>query len=183
MLIYLKLHQSRLFIISLLLVLLLWALTVSIKLITTENKTLLVRIDNFQTQIVSEGISTPLPVEIENFINEFFGFFYSYNSFNYDTHIDRALQLMNRDCALKFVPKLNAMSEKAKAKSIWQSSYAVEIVNLKDLEFEVKMRVTRREDVSESEDDFIIKLKLERVQRTAQNPYGLEVVELYEDYT
>ena len=183
MLLYLKLHQSKLFISALITVLFLWAMVVSIKLLTTESKTLLIKIDNFQTQILGEGELSPLPVEIENFINEFFGSFYSYNSFNYDAHIDRALVLMNRELALRFVPKLNAMSEKVKAQSINQSSYAVEISNLKNLEFEVKMRVLRKEDLRETEDDFLIKLKLERVPRTIKNPYGLELVELYEDYT
>lgn len=183
MLIYLKLHQSKVLLVLLGITLFFWALVVSIKLISTKNQTVLIRVDDFQTQVINEESVENIPIQLENFIGHFIGYFYSYTSHNFDKHIDKAIQIMDQQLARSFVQKLNAMSEKTKTKSIFQSAYPLQITQLKEFDFEIKMRVYHIENDIETEDDFLIRLKIKKIQRTLENPFGLEVVEINENYS
>lgn len=160
--------------------LLLWATVASIFAISQKREVILLRMDGFDTAIVSEKARTP--VEIENFLNHFVGLFYSYTSTNYEDHIDRSMFLMGKKVALEFSPKLNKMFEKVRDTHTYQSSMVTKISRIRDFEYEILMKVLRRENEGEKTEDYRARIKLSKTKRSMNNAFGLKVTSLEEFY-
>lgn len=161
-------------------VLFLWAMTSSIYALTKSDETLLIQMNGFDTRIIEE--SERPPIEIENFLHYFVGLFYSYTSKNYEEHINRAAVLLSHDLVNEFSPKLNAMFDKVSSTPISQNSFIEKILKIKDMEYEIDLSVVRRENDNENSNNYKIRLKVDRVGRSKENPYGLKISNLKEIY-
>ena len=157
-----------------------WALTATIQLLLKEDKVILLQMNGLDTRVVDK--SELAPAEIENFLYNFVALFYSYGSKNYEEHMNRAANLIEMDLLKKVAPKINKMFDVVSSKPIVQTSFVERIFKIKDFDYEIDMRVQRHEDGSEKQSNYKIRMNLEKVERTLENPYGLIITRLEEFY-
>jgi hypothetical protein len=157
-----------------------WALVASFHSITKKDKTIVLQINGFDTRVVEES-SRP-PIEVENFFHNFVGLFYSYTTSNYEDHMNRASTLIKLSLLREYSPKINSMFDKIQLIATVQSSHIQKISKIGDLDYEIDLNVNRVEGDNERKNDYRLRMRVERVKRTTNNPYGLEVTNLEEIY-
>ena len=157
-----------------------WCITSTVFLLQKEDKVVLLQMNGLDTRVV-EKTELP-PVEIENFLYNFVGLFYSYSSENYEDHMNRAAPLFQLSLIKQYVPKINKMYDVISAQKIVQTSFIERIYKVEDFFYELDMNVQRTESSTEKQSNYKIRLKLKKSERTLENPYGLIVTKLEEIY-
>lgn len=160
--------------------LLVWASVATYHSIVKKDETLLFQMNGFDTRLIDA--SQHPPIEVENFFHNFVGLFYSYTSKNYEDHINRASHLVDINLLKKYSPKLNSMFDRVQKSKTNQVSFIQKISKIQDLEYEIHLNVQRFEGDFEKANNYRIRLKVEKVKRTIENPFGLIVRELEEVY-
>jgi len=170
--------ELRLFL--LLILLLSWALTASVFAIQKQDKIILLEMSQFETRVVDSDLR--VAVEVENFLHHFVGLFYSYSSENYEEHMNRASVLIEIDLLRGFAPKLNKMFDRVLETPTRQWAFIKSIKRIEELFFEIDMGVFRQEQNQESNNDYKIKIRVDKVNRSLENPFGLKIIRLEESY-
>ncbi len=160
--------------------LLTWALSSSIYALKKENQTLLLQMNGFDTRVIDQ--SEQPPIEIENFFHNFVGLFYSYNSQNYESHMNRAAPMLKLSVLKEFAPRLNKMFDRVIQTPVNQIAFIEKINKIQDFDYELVIKVERSEKGQETSNDYNIRLSVDRTDRTRENPYGIEIVKLEEIY-
>lgn len=158
--------------------LLCWALISSYMVFTQKSETLLIQMNGFDTRVIEES-QRPL-VEVENFFHNFVGLFYSYNSKNFETRMNRVVPMIEIEVMRQYQQKINSMYDKLQKDHTDQFSYIEKITRINDLDYELKIRVERRTRGQDYTSDYILRATVKRTKRTKENPYGLQVDRLEE---
>ena len=136
--------------------------------------------NGFDTRVIDKNERPP--IEIENFIHQFVGLFYSYTTSNYEKHMNRAAHLFEIGLLRNFSDKVNKMAHKVAQSPTVQNSYVQKIYKIKDYDYEIEMDVRRSVLGVEERNNYRVRLQIERIQRSVENPYGLRLVKLREIY-
>jgi|GEM_PF-2140342 len=158
-----------------------WCLTSTGMLMMRKEKIVLLQMNGFDTRIV--GAAKNPPVEIENYIHNFVGLFYSYTSQNYEDHMNRAAPLFEvRHFKNRWRRKVNSMFDTVEATRTVQNSFVESIIRIDDLYYELALKVERKTGETENRDDYKVRIRLEKSDRTVDNPYGIKITSLEEIY-
>lgn len=156
----------------------LWAIFATYFALINKKETLLLMSDSYGTKLVNE--TENVPVEVENFFHNFVGLFYTYNTDNYEVHINRAVQLMQMSIVEDFNDRINQMYEKLKVVKTHQFSFIQSIKKIREGIYQITMNVERREGEHSWQKDYLLELGVSRSERTKENPYGLKITSLRE---
>ena len=156
----------------------LWALFATYFALVNKKEILLLMSDSYGTKLISE--SENVPVEVENFFHNFVGLFYTYNTENYENHINRAVKLMKLSVVKEYNDRINKMYDKLQVVKTNQFSFIHNIKKTRENTYEILMNVERREGEQLWQKDHSLELVVLRSKRTKDNPYGLKVTKLRE---
>jgi hypothetical protein len=164
----------------LIILLLSWAISASVFAIQKQDKIILLEMSPFETRVIDESLRPA--VEVENFMHHFIGLFYSYTSENFEEHMNRASVYMEIDLLKKYAPSLNKMFDRVLEKPTKQWAFITSIKRIDELFFEIDMSVHRHEEDAEKMNDYKIKIRMDKIKRSLENPFGLRVIRLEEIY-
>ena len=156
----------------------LWALFATYFALVNKKEILLLMSDTYGTKLVDENQT--VPVEIENFFHNFVGLFYTYNTGNYEGHINRAVKLMKMSVVEEYNDRINKMYDKLQVVKTNQFSFIQNIKKTRENTYEIIMNVERREGEHSWQKDHSLELVVKRSKRTKNNPYGLKVTAIRE---
>lgn len=182
MILWLQIYKKKLGLISLILILSLWAITSSLKILLTQDKVMVVHMTDRGAKVLSNMDSKRLDFEAENFLNYFVGHFYAFHSLNFESRIETSLQLMSIELAKIYVPKLNSMYEKTQAHRVEQFAYIKKIDRIKTGEYELLIAVNRRTGIEDMNTQYKLKVSIEETSRSIENPYGYLITEIKEEH-
>jgi|GEM_PF-4720262 len=174
-----RIYGTKFLLATMWLVTILWAGLASFSAYSNANRILVVEVTDIETSVVNSEENTP--IEIENFLNNFVGLFYSYTGKNYENHIDRAVEMLDPGVLLPISEKLNKRFDKIVGTTLSQTSMIYEIQKIGRLKYEMTIEMNRREAIGgEIAGKFIVKVTLAKVPRSGKLPYGLKIIRLEE---
>lgn len=155
-----------------------WALTSTYIALTKKNEVLLIQGTGFDTRVL--GATEEVPTEIINFFHDFSGLFYTYSSESFEERMNKVVPFFEIEVMRGFQENINNMFEKLEGQKVSQFTYIQEIKRIRDLDFEIRISVEKREEFNLSKNNYLLKTSIARVQRSKSNPYGIKITRLEE---
>ena len=172
--------KQHLVVSSLVAALFLWAMTASLFAVSREEKIILIGIDSNGTRIVEAHDDPLFKTEVVNFTRRFFSLLYNFDSEQFAVNVGRASDLMSRELWDQQKAKIMKLEETVKAESIVHSGVVKTITKLKDGKFQVVVRTSQQHRMKSWDQDLLITMSIRPIERTSQNPWGMEVDSLEE---
>lgn len=157
----------------------LWAVSMTYVVLTTKQSTILLQMNGFDTRVINSSENPP--VEIENFFHNFVNLFYSFNSDNYESHMNRAVPFVDLDVFRQREAQINAMYEKLQKQYTSQFASIQKLVKKSNNLYELEIGVRRSKGETESGGSYTLEMQVERQERSIENPYGLIITRLEEN--
>jgi len=173
-----KLYKSEITYWLLILVLGLWGASASILFLTKKEKTILISVEEGETRLIESQSDYVLRAEIKNFINSFFALYYTFNQSSFDQNMIQASDLMSEELWQKQKPKILELKSKIKSAGLEQSNEILEISELEKGKIEVLTAVMLKTGELSKKIQIKTIIAFKRINRSEQNPWGLEIVGL-----
>jgi len=162
----------------LIVVLISWALFASFVAVTKKSKTLVLELGQFETRVI--GAEVRPPVEIENFLHNFSGLFYTYNPVNYKTHLNRVVPLIDLSVMGTYRERINNKFKRVKKEKISQVAFIQKITRIAPKQYELKLEVESRSEREEVTRSYTLRVEVVKIPRSKANPFGLRISSLEE---
>lgn len=173
-----EIHKTRILVGSIIVALLLWAITASIFLLIHDEKTVLISVENGRARILSADSESK--EEAAAFIKNVLENLYNFNTESFSKNVGLAVDAMSAELWSKEKEKFLSLKNTLKENNISQSAIIEKINLLEDGRYEAVLNVLLNIRVSREAFTQKVILGLKKIKRSEQNPWGLEVVELNE---
>lgn len=176
-----KLYREEIKHWGLIAVLLLWSLLTTTHILRSENKTILIAVEDGSTRLVTDSFDRALQSEIRNFVTEFIHSYYNYNEETFSSQVGRASDLLSQSLWEQQKTKLFEIKQNLTKSSLSQK---VEIASLELREnnsIEAGLTITVTSRLSEQKYKIKSKIQINKIPRSETNPWGFEITELKDE--
>lgn len=176
-----KLYREEIKHWGLITVLLFWGILTTIYILRTENKPIVIAVQDGGTRLVTDSFDRVLQSEIRNFVTEFIHSYYSYNEETFSEQVGRASDLLSQSLWEQQKSKLFEIKQNLVKNPLSQK---VEITNLELREnnaIEAGLTITVTSRLSEQKYKIKSKIQISKIPRSEANPWGYEITELKDE--
>jgi hypothetical protein len=151
----------------------------AIVVVSNKKETILIGIDNNGTRIITDSEDPIFKTEIITFIRTFMNYFYNFDQDTYPENLGRASDLMSIELWKAKKDTIVKLGDQIKKDPKQLAAHITKIVKEDDF-YIVSLNV--EELYRAKKTNFLVQLKVSvnKIDRTATNPYGLEISTLEE---
>lgn len=176
-----RMYREELLRWSLILALLLWALTASVAYIRSEEKVILIGVSDEMTYLIQTSNKKLEAKEKLSFLTHFLGIYFSFDKSNYADRMSQSGDLMSEDLwALKNTEILKIKSN-LETDPYSQKIQVLSIDDLGDGKIEVRARMTVNRKITSESVNIKINLKVGTRTRNSNSPWPYEIQELSDE--
>lgn len=176
-----RLYREELLRWSLMVVLLLWALTSTIWGFSRSEKLVLIAMTDQGARLVKASDDESLRDESLKFLKAFVALYLNFEPATYDANVGQAADLMSSDLWDRVKERLFEVSRKMKTQPLTQSAVIESVDAISENEFEVLVALKIRQKLEESKGTLKLRLSLREKPRTENNPWRFEIVEVKDE--
>jgi hypothetical protein len=159
--------------------LVIWAMTATILALRAKNETTLIGIDKNGTRIITQAEDPLFKTEVVNFIRRFVSLLYNFDSTTFVDNVGSASDLMALPLWTQQKGKIVTLGETVKKESITHAA-VVQKITMKDGKYQVLIETNEMVRMKNAKRLLKLEITLAQVERTARNPWGMEVSKLEE---
>lgn len=152
----------------------------SLKVIYKSEKPMIIAIDANGTRLVSDLQDPIYKTEAIAFIQKFFFNAYNFDSTNFFKRIGYATTAMSEDLWRRKEQEILDLKSRVERDKIALSGKVQKLTQSNDGTYHAAIFLDEQNRLNRSQHELVVSLKLRKVDRTSENPYGLEV-ESYEE--
>lgn len=181
LILFVKSNLKKILNFVLILSLLVWAVTVSAKLLSSEVEVLIIKTNERGTEVLThDNVEERTKQDILNLVNMFVLTHYSYNQLNFDDQKKRSLELFSEQLFEVELRKAIAHKKEIKGRTFSQEAIIQKVDRLGETTVEVEVSKTIFENSKTHNVLSTIILEIKPIKRFKENPYGYEIVKILE---
>jgi hypothetical protein len=165
---------------ALVVALLLWALTASLYSFSKKDQLILIALDENGTHLITKADDRLLQLELKNFIQNFISTFYDYDEKSFSEKMNKATDLMSEPLWLSQKENIQKIQKNLQENPLSQTPEieSLDLIGDSKIEALVGLKVTSR--LREEKVFLKVTLEFKKHERSLQNPWGYEVINIYE---
>lgn len=169
------LYKRNIIISSIIIVLFAWAVSATLLGLSKKDKVILIRISNDGTSIIDALNSEEELSQEKAFLRRFISLMYNYDFISFEDNINRVSHVLSDEFWLKVEKEMKDTKPTIIEKKISQTAAIEKIVRLSPGEYELTTQSTIVKSGEAQDNKLKIKVLINKVSRTIQNPWGMEV--------
>ena len=147
----------------------------SISALLKNDKTMIIAIDANGTRIVTETLDPIYKTEAISFIQKFFFNTYNFEASNFFKRIGYATTVMSEDLWKRKESEILDLKARVERDHISLSGQVQRLTQSEDGTYHALIHLQEQNRLAQNEHQLKVSLRLKKVPRTQENPYGLEV--------
>ncbi|MGK5087913.1 hypothetical protein WDW86_10175 [Bdellovibrionota bacterium FG-2] len=157
-----------------------WAATASVWAYRIKPQVMLIGLDDSGTRIITSAEDPLISRERAKFVREFIRLFYNFDDSSFERNMNHASKLIGDTLWNQKDPDIQAKLKQLKKQPLSQEAKLLDLREVTDEEFEADLGIHIKSKIYEANTKFRIVVKIAPKQRSAENPYPLEVTEIHE---
>lgn len=155
-----------------------WAIFATAFALKNNSKTILIGIDDSGSRLITETNDRILQNELRNFLKHFIEQYFIYDEKTFADQMSLASDLMSPELWEIQKPKLLEIKEKLQKLPLTQLADIESLDKIDDDKVEGILNLVIKSKLSDHKVKLKISLKILKIKRTEQNPWGFEIAEL-----
>ncbi len=159
----------------------LWALTSTFIALTSKNEVLLIGIDQNGTRLITSQEDPLFKTELVGFLRHYFSLSYEFTPKNFTHQVGSATSLLSESLWKKEASNIKKLKTLVESSGLSQSLQIKQLNQVSREKFQALLNIHQKTRLKTQDFQMKVSLGLQKIPRTKNNPWGMEITQLVEE--
>ncbi|MBK7845820.1 MAG: hypothetical protein IPJ71_19465 [Bdellovibrionales bacterium] len=158
-----------------------WACFATFQAVKNQGKTLLIGIDANGTRIITSQDDPLFKTELTSFLKHYFSKAYNFTPLDFSQNVGEATNLMSESLWKSEGENIQRLKTAVEKSGLVQNSRLRGLSQVDKENFQALLQIEQKSRLQTESFQVKVILKLQRIERSDINPWGMEIIELREE--